>query len=175
MPVFEKAKVGVYDLVKSIMKKYHGKLHDAAVEVDVLMVSPTTNSAGETTGPPLKRNGVAVPAIMKIVALPERALGQGDAQLKLDESQWKISTDKQKAALIDHELTRLELKSDGDGSIVMDDLHRPKLQIRRHDREIHCFDEVIRRHERDAYEWQAFDAMAKALTQMNLKFMAEVG
>lgn len=52
MPVFEKAKVTVYDIVKKVMKKYHGKLHDAGVEVDVLMVSPTTNSAGESGAPP---------------------------------------------------------------------------------------------------------------------------
>lgn len=175
MAIFEKAKDGVYALVSKILEKYHGELHKAGVTVDVLMASPTTNQKGEASGPPLKRNGYAVTAITKIVSLPDRVAGLSDAMLKIDAEQWKAMSDKQRNALIDHELTHLIVKTDKNGATVTDDLDRPKLQMRKHDREIGWFDEVVRRHERESIEYQAFDAMAAAVSQMQLPFMRQVG
>jgi hypothetical protein len=175
MPVFEKAKNATVELLGRIMKKYHPELHEAGVLVDVIMALPTTNSQGESTGPPLKKNGYPCAAIVKIVSLADRVAGLGDAMLKIDADEWKAMTDGQQAALIDHELTHLQLKRDGDGVAKTDDLGRPKLQIKRHDVEIGWFSDVVRRHERDALEYQAFDTLTRSVAQMQLPFMQMVG
>lgn len=113
--------------------------------------------------------------MIKIVGLADRVAGLADSMLKIDAERWKDLSDKQRNALIDHELTHLIVKTDKDGNTKTDDLDRPKLQMKRHDREISCFDDVIRRHERDSLEWQAFDTMSAALAQMQLPFMQTVG
>lgn len=175
MAIFEKAKNEVGQLIARVMEQYHGELHEAGVTLDVLMASPTTNKNGEATGPPLKRNGYPCAAIIKIVGLPDRTAGLGDAMLKIDADEWEKLNDKQRAALVDHELTHLIVKTDKDGNTKTDDLGRPKLQIRRHDREVSWFDEVVRRHERDAMEYAAFDSICKQIAQMELPFMRQVG
>lgn len=97
------------------------------------------------------------------------------AMLKIDADQWKALTDAQRAALVDHELTHLELKKDGDGVTKTDDFDRPKLMIKRHDVEIGWFGDVVRRHERDALEYQALDSLNRSVAQMQLPFMQLVG
>lgn len=175
MPVFERAKADVDAIVGKIMHKYHPELKEAGVTVDVLMASATTNQAGESSGPPLKKNGYPCAALIKVTSLPDRCAGLADAMLKIDADQWKALTDAQRAALVDHELTHLELKKDGNGVTKTDDLDRPKLMIKRHDVEIGWFHDVVRRHERDAPEYQSFDALTRSVAQMQLPFMQTVG
>jgi len=80
-----------------------------------------------------------------------------------------------KDALLDHMLTYLIVKTDKDGATVTDDLDRPRLQRRKHDREVGWFDEVVRRHQYEAPEWHQFDTISKSLSQMHLPFMQAVG
>ncbi len=175
MPIFERAKDGVNVQVAKIMEKYHGDLHKSGCTVDVLMASPTTSEQGEVESAPLKKNGYPCVALIKIVGLADRVAGLSDVMLKIDAEKWKEMSMKQKDALIDHELTHLIVKTDKDGNAKRDDQDRPKLQMKRHDYELGIFTDVIRRHERDSVDYQAFDAIAKTIGQMNLQFMDTVG
>ena len=175
MAIFEKAKDGVNVQVGKIVEKYHGDLHKAGVTFEVLMASPTTNQNGESSGPPLKKNGYPVAALIKIVGLADRTAGMADVMLQLDAEQWKDMKMPRKDALLDHMLTYLNVKQDKDGATVTDDLGRPRLQRRKHDREVGWFDEVVRRHQFEAPEFLQFDSIAKTMQQMNLPFMKEVG
>ena len=78
-------------------------------------------------------------------------------------------------AVLDHELSHLELVTDGYGNVKHDDLERPRLRIALHDWQFGWFDAVARRHGSDATEVQ----QAKKLfedeerRQLYLAFMAE--
>ncbi len=52
---------------------------------------------------------------------------------------------------------------------------RPKLRRRKHDREVGWFDEVVRRHQFEAPEYQQFNDIVGAMKQLNLPFLKEVG
>jgi hypothetical protein len=57
-------------------------------------------------------------------------------------------------AVLDHELTHLELVTDGDGTVKYDDYNRPKLKIRLHDIHYGWFSEVAKRHKGASIEVQ---------------------
>lgn len=175
MPVFEKAPAGVNSHLGKIVEKYHGGLHKAGVTFEVLMASPTVNKNGESSGPPLKKNGFPVLALVKITSLADRTAGMPDAMLQLDAEAWKDMKMPRKDALLDHMMTYLTVKTDKDDATVTDDQDRPKLQRRKHDREVGWFDEVVRRHQFEAPEYQQFDSIAKAMQQLNLPFLNAVG
>jgi len=175
MPTYEKAPEQVNSLLKKVMEKYHGGLHEAGVTVDVLMAFPTMTEDGESLGPPLKIKGYPCAAIVKSNSLKNRVAGLGDAEICIDADQWKVLSDAQKEALMDHELAHLEVKKDKDEQIVFDDHARPKLRTRPHDKEVGWFDEVARRHGKAAIEFSAFDAIWQSCRQLNMPFLDEIG
>lgn len=92
---------------------------------------------------------------IKVMSLKDRAAGRADAELLLDGDRWPTFADEEQAAIIDHELTHLELCI-GDDGLRRDDLDRPKLRVRKHDHQFGWFDAVARRHGEDSIEWQQY-------------------
>lgn len=175
MPTYTHAPAAVDVLVGKVMEKYHGPLHEEGVTVAVLMVGPTTDANGNSSGPPLKRNGFPCCAIIKATGTKQRAAGLADVILEIDEDRWKQFSEAQQAALVDHELCHLQVAKDKDGQIIRDDQDRPRLRTRPHDAEIGWFDEVVRRHSEAALEWMGFHSLSKRFEQLNLPFMRAVG
>jgi hypothetical protein len=95
----------------------------------------------------LKHQGYPAGAVVRITPLKDRALGIADATIVIDRAGWLALTQRQRDALVDHELTHLVRKVDKDaGELVCDVLDRPKLLMRKHDRFFGWFDEVAQRH-----------------------------
>jgi hypothetical protein len=99
----------------------------------------------------LKHQGYAAGAVVRITPLKDRALGMADATIVVDRSTWLTLSQRQRDALVDHELTHLEVKTeepDGakDPVPVYDGLGRPMLLMRKHDHQFGWFDEVAKRH-----------------------------
>jgi len=157
MPRYEKSPAEVGQIVERMMDRYHPQLRDAGVTIAQLMAFPLTDENGDSKGPALKHNGYPAQAVIKIIGLKERTDGRCDSELVIDGENWPLLSAAQKDALIDHELEHLEIKCDGDGCIVRDDLERPKLVIRKHDHQFGWFDSIVRRHGRDALEFKQFD------------------
>lgn len=175
MPTYEPASAEVLRLVEQTVQRYHGALEEHGVTFKVLMVGPTTNENGDSQGPPLKVKGYPCCAIIKVTSTRDRAAGMADVLLQIDEDRWDAFHDERREALIDHELAHLEVNRDKDGQVVYDDRGRPRLRIKPHDREVSWFDEVVRRHGRDAVEWVQFDNLCGACQQLELPFMESVG
>lgn len=75
------------------------------------------------------------------------ALGVADATIVICRPTWVTLSQRQRDALIDHELTHLERATDKeDGTFQVDAVNRPKLKMRRHDHQFGWFDEVAQRH-----------------------------
>lgn len=120
---------------------------------------------------------VAALATVKINPLKARVLGSGDALVMIDGDRWMDFEEPEQRAILDHELTHLELVYDDDGElpeaaieaaeanptkerprpIRLDDEGRPRLRIRLHDHQFGWFDDVVARHGRQAVEWAQFE------------------
>lgn len=128
------------------MENYHGPLSEAGVKVKVLLAHPPVDEAGDATGPALKVNGYEAIARIKILGLEDRVSYGFDAKMAIDSDKWDESSDEERAAVLDHELTHLELAVDDQGGVKRDDAGRPKLRMRKHDFQVGWFYNVAHRH-----------------------------
>ncbi|MEM6981166.1 MAG: putative metallopeptidase [Planctomycetota bacterium] len=144
---YAKAPLELRERCGRVMTKYHGELCDHEVKVDLVMAFAATDADGDPKGPAItSSSGAAAAACIRVVGLKDRVLGRGDAEMTIDGdrySKWQMSTID---ALLDHELTHLELTGN------VDDLGRPKLRLRPHDCDFGWFDCVARRHGDHSFE-----------------------
>lgn len=152
MTTYQLAGPEAWGIMLEVMKQYHGQLHEAGVRVDVLFAHAPTDSNGDTTSPALKYHGHGCAAEVRIISLRDRVAGRGDAEITLNGDQYDLWTGCQLRAILDHELTHLELRVDDRGAVKRDDADRPKLRLREHDQEFGWFDSVARRHGEDSTE-----------------------
>jgi hypothetical protein len=134
----------VTDCIDKIQAAHHVELK--GVTVAALFVFDDESSL-----PVLKQQGYPAGAVVRITPLKDRALGMADATIVVDRCRWLALSPRQRDALIDHELTHLEVKTDEEQGAkdpvpVFDASGRPKLVMRRHDHQFGWFDEVAQRH-----------------------------
>ena len=141
-----------------MLEKHHPELHDAELIVDVLVAFATKNEQGEPRGPALSHGGYPAIATVRINSLKQRVLGGGDALVTLDGDRWGDFSSLQQRAILDHELTHLELVEGEGGGVEGDDIGRPRLRLRKHDHQFGWFDAVVRRHGANSVEWSQFAA-----------------
>jgi len=141
--------------VKAMRKKWHPELEKARVRIDVLMVS----TDGED-GAAIKANGYPADGLAKILPQEQRGAGTADARILLDAEKYDSLEDKERDALIDHELQHFQVVMK-DGVIVLDGNERPKLRMRRHDVQVGWFSVIAERHKEHSAEVQ----QAKAIVQ----------
>jgi len=120
----------VLPLLAHAMERWHERLHEAKVRVCVLW-------AANEDGPPLKHGGYKVLAKVKVLSLKERVRSRldgatgYDAELLIDEEEYRDLDDDSKVALLDSMLESLDtVEKDIDGRTVLqrDDIGRPKLK-----------------------------------------------
>ncbi|MGN6137240.1 MAG: putative metallopeptidase [Aureliella sp.] len=145
---YERAGAEYVDLLDEVMEMYHPKLREAGVSVDLLLA----HGDPESDEPAVKAHGYPAAAVVRIVNLKDRVKGCADSEIVLDGDrvdEWSVTRLK---AILDHELTHLELAYDKYGELKRDDLDRPKLTMRLHDRQFGWFDEVAKRWGLDSIE-----------------------
>lgn len=147
-------------------KPYHQDLFVTGVTVQVLFHSNET---------PLKLRGIRAYAYVKLTSLKDRALGQKDATIVVDYAPWMVMDPKRQVALIDHELYHLCVCKDKDGKNATDDLHRPKMSLRKHDIEVGWFVEIAAEHRDASIEVMQATGIALAHRQTLFAFALREG
>lgn len=145
MPIYQKCSEvdpDVERLAKVVLKSYkeHTLLVEQNVKIDFLFALPS----GDATCA-LKLHGVPTSAIAKPVSYEHRVKGEGDAQVTIDKDWWDNAVQKQRIALLDHELYHFELRF-GEKGLKRDDLGRPKVFTRHHDYDLGLFRHIAKRH-----------------------------
>lgn len=141
MPYYQKATDNLRQQLAQVMATYHDRLLANEVTIDVLMAFRK-----ETDDYAVKAHGYGALATVKITPVKDRVKGLADAEIVVDGDYCDTWTDTELQALLDHELTHLELVVDRKtGNICRDDHGRPKLAMRLHDRQMGWFDEVAQR------------------------------
>lgn len=165
MKTYSRAPHEVNNRVIDLVNRYHPELKKLAVTFDLLFVH------GDE--PALTLHGCPCYAIVKAVPLKDRVKGGADAEILIDADKYSRMPDQTKDALLDHELYHLEIKKDGEQVVQYDDLHRPKLKLRKHDREFGWFDEMVRRHGQYSIESQQANLIVKETGQLYFGFHAD--
>lgn len=147
MPItYETAPASVLDLLAKVMRKHHPELARAEVRVAVLM------ALTDDASPAVVLRGYQCAATIQKLSIKQRVLTNHDALMILDGNRWLDWPERSQQALLDHELTHLEVGIDKDGFLKTDAIGRPKLYMRLHDWEIGGFEAVARRWGSDALD-----------------------
>ena len=160
---FEKATDDQLATLRAIMEEHHPELVEAGVTVELLIARAEKDDDGKPKGRALSHGGYVALGIASINPYLLRVRGLADAMIRVDgdwlddEADGGDEGDEFKA-LLDHELTHFQLK-EGD---ERDRAGRPRLKIRRHDRQHGWFDQVARRWGPNSQEHQQARAMLEA-------------
>lgn len=132
----------------------------------------------ESSLPVLKHQGYDAGAVVRITPLKDRALGVSDATIVVDRAGWLSLSQRQRDALIDHELTHLAVKTEEEEgakepAIVFDAIGRPKLLMRKHDHQFGWFDEVAQRHGQASPEVRQAKRLMESSGQLYFDFDAK--
>lgn len=157
------------EVLETTINNYHPQIKSADVSFCILFVFADTDKDGMPKGPALKLHGVPALATMKIISLKLRAHGLSDAEILIDGDRWGGLTDRQRVALLDHELNHIE-PNYKDNMLVLDDLNRPKLSIRQHDYNFGWFIDVVQRHGESSVESMQANAFMEESGQLFLGF-----
>lgn len=160
MRTFKKADSAIADLGAEIIEKHHAELE--GLVVDYIMAYPSYDDEGEPTGPAIAHNGYPALGLCRIIGLKDRVMGRGDVEILLDGDRWPDLSKETQLALIDHELTHVELKRDKEERICMDDLNRPLIKMRKHDRQFGWFDSIASRYGSHSFEVKQFVSLEEA-------------
>jgi hypothetical protein len=154
--------------IKTVIAEYFPDLLEAGVKVKVLF-------AVSDEPPAIRHNGYAADAQIKINNLAHRTLGNGDALMIMDKRAYdELTSDRQRDALIHHELHHLIVKRDKESNdILRDDLNRPRLGMRKHDFQIGFFKETARVYGKDAPEVLTCRWMVETGGELLFPFMLE--
>lgn len=146
MTTYDTVPQDVLDLINNTIDEYHRELKSAGVTVDAVFAF---DDNGEH---PVKFGGYPAYAYIKITSLKNRIKGMADAEITIDGDAFKSMNEKQRIALIDHELYHLAVAYDKEGNVKFDDAERPKLKIRKHDYQLGWFREIALRHKENSPE-----------------------
>ena len=141
----------VKERAAAIVDDHYPALKGAGVKVDYIFAHSSLDGDNQPTGKAIMVRGYQAAAYVRVLPLKERAMGRGDCEIVIDGDQYGVWPEKKADAILDHELCHLvpQLK---EGAFIYDDLQRPKLRLRHHDRQFGWFDEIADRHGEAAVE-----------------------
>lgn len=154
--IYQKAPKEVAERAKALIEKHHFDLNNNDVHVDYIFANATVNDDGVPSGPAISHGGYPALGVARILGSKDRVMGRGDCEIVIDGDRWPNLSDAQQDALLDHELEHFQLKFDKYGGTVMDDSHRPKMKVKKHDHQFGWFDSIALRHGADSIEVNQF-------------------
>ena len=149
-------------IINRLIKNKFSDLREANVEVGCLFAYASENS----TAPPLSMNGWPAVAKVRVCSQKDRVAGMPDAQIMVDGEQWKNLRDRQKEALMAHELEHLEVQRGEGGTIKEDDCGRPKLKLKLHDFQIGVFKKNIEEYGEDSLDHAQLSPVAEYIQKL---------
>jgi len=164
-----KADDSIHNILSELITNYHPDIDESQAKICILF-------AARVKGPAVKHGGYPAFATVKINSLKDRVMKGFDAEILIDATEWRKSNPTQQRALLDHELSHIEVKrkkpvknkkskesddGDNDGSsqtvakeeIMTDDIGRPKLATKKADWNVgDGFASIVRRYGENSVE-----------------------
>lgn len=152
--IYEQAEPEVLELAQDIINQYHPDLRDKpeqnqpGIRLCILMAL----TSADDDGPAVKVHGYPAYACVSIIPYKQRVDKRADVEIIVDAKAWEDLTDRRRRALLDHEITHVEVVRDSHGFIKTDDLGRPKLALKNHDWQLGGFRVIAQRYQEDAID-----------------------
>jgi hypothetical protein len=166
--VFENGTTQDYTRLRRVMHIYHHELEDVGARFCLTFVKAFDNDDEPVTA--LKFAGGTAIALVRLVNLEKRLRVPFEAEIKIDSFLWEEKTEREKDAILDHELAHVKVVTDAHGQPLTADDNRPKLKLVPDDIVITGMLSVIQHFGRDAGEYQslsrAMEAAAATLAEM---------
>lgn len=160
---YSNASEDVYKRIERLRDKHHKELENVTIGALFVFVDGTEQC--------LTHGGYPAAAVARITPLRDRAAGLPDAMIVVDRFVYSSLTGPQCEALLDHELYHFErVMSKQTGKPKVDAVNRPKLQIRKHDRQFGWFDEIALRHGQHSVEVMQAKAVLDQTGQLYFDF-----
>lgn len=167
---YSKASEEIVSRASHMLKCFHPTLVNAGLKIDIITVA---NEDPDDDSPALMHGGYPCDGTIRVINAKERAKGNGDCEMCLDEARYLTMTDAERDALVDHEIYHVELKLNKKGRVVLDEHGRPKLKLRKHDHDFGFFTEIARRHGAASGEVKQATAMFLSERQSYFAFIGE--
>lgn len=167
MKRYDEADLEAVERMAAIRDRYYPEL--AGIRIGMLIIYDDDEDKQV-----LKHGGYPAAALARVVSERDRAAGMCDAQIILDQSSYRRMTEKQRDALIDHELHHFEVMPDKSGAPRMDTNERPRLRIRKHDHQFGWFDTIAERHGEHSVEVKQARQLVDESGQLYFDFAAKV-
>lgn len=152
---YSQVKLETQQMFDRIREDYE-ELVDFEVTFDVLFAFGARDADGETTKPAITKNGVELHSKAKVYALDARAAHNTCAVIYLDGDVWDHSSSTYKEAMIHSALSSLEVKRNKDDEVVYDDLHLPKLTLKKPDIAFFGDSKMLEQFGTDSLEYKSF-------------------
>ncbi len=154
MPSYEQADDSVHVMALSVMFAHHSELRFQGRdgEADYPRLCILMAHSDEEGEPAVKCHGYPAAAVISVIPIKQRVDKRADAEIVIDAANWEDLDEPKRRALLDHEITHLEIKTDKHGAVEVDDVGRPKLKLRLHDFDFGGFRSIARRYGEDAPE-----------------------
>ena len=157
----------VYQELEYLIEQHHERLKE--IKIDLVMVEETTSGR-----PALMLHGWPAAALTRATSALERAMGRGDAEIQIAKVRWCSMTERQRRALLDHELQHIQLKKDQLDCVLLDINGRPMVTMRQHDVQVGWFLEVAQRWGEDSIEQQQSREIFEQHKQELFPFLANI-
>lgn len=139
--------------LRRLLATAHKRLREAGVTVELIAAFGAVDREGNLTTPAITDRERQVPGQCKITKLVHRVAGLPDVLILVDGDKWEEWTEEEQIAVVDHQLTHIEIVLDGIKP-ALDSHGRPKLKNRPHDHSHGWFDEVAERNGEHSQEVQ---------------------
>lgn len=152
----------VLEMARKLIGRFetHASITDNHVRIDYLFAfADVDETTGDIVGDALKCHGVKALGVARKLGPKDRAKGLGDAEICLDGDWWKNADEKEREALLDHELHHICATD------KRDNLGRPVIKLRKHDFQFGWFSIIAHRHGRNSQERQQAKAMMEVAGQ----------
>lgn len=154
MPIaFDIAPPEVYQLLAKVVEKYHPDKTE--LKFGVLMLSSVDKEGTPDGKYPLKWNGFAASAKVKLVPAKDRLFKNIDVEIHIDAHTWRAIDEAKQIAILDHEVEHvcvLDTSDDSTENVNDDTKSKYKLKLKPDDYAIWGCESIIRRHGNNSME-----------------------
>ncbi len=171
MPTFEDPSNKMEEAFEEVrrLECHHERLKD--VKIAVFSAHASRDEDDEPRGEALASGGRPLLGKIRISSLEDRAEGMADVRVLLNGDRWGQLSGPMQRSVIDDCLTQIEVRQK-DGAPMLDDVQRPKLQVRKWDFELRGFHEVAARHGSHSLEVHNFKVLFNQHGQTYLPHLA---
>lgn len=170
---FKIADQEVKDLVNQLLSEYYQEFSAIGVRIDFLFAYGPKDEEDKLVGTAITVGGYPANGQCRILGLLDRTVGRGDAEIILDGDSWPKLETECKKALIDHELFHIVIKRNSDGDVMKDSLDRPRLKLRKHDRQFGWFEVIAKRHGEASAEVEQAHQLVEQAGQVFFPFIVK--